>query len=241
MFFDLRTTTLTACALTIGIALTGTMAAAKSSVVIGMQQEPTTLDPTADATASIDGIFTHNVFQSLTNVTETGEVLPDLATSWTISDDNLTYTFSLVQGAKYHDGSDFNADDVKFSFDRAMAEDSVNPSKGIFKSIASVRVVDPNTIEIVLSKPDAFFLFNMAKGDASIVAPETAEDNKTNPIGTGPFKFTSWTRGDRMILMVIFDERSSLGLVRLRVKKAGSELARIFEEVKKKRDRKSVV
>ena len=200
MSFGLRTATLTQCALAVAIALTGTVAAAKSSVVIGMQQEPTTLDPTADATASIDGIFTHNVFQSLTTVTEAGEVLPDLATSWTISDDNLTYTFSLVQGVKYHDGSDFNADDVKFSFDRAMAEESVNPSKGIFKSIASVRVVDPNTIEIVLSKQDAFFLFNMAKGDASIVAPETAENNKTNPIGTGPFRFDSWTRGDRMIL-----------------------------------------
>ena len=200
MFLDLRPSVFTSCILAVGIGLTGTMVASQTSVVIGMQQEPTTLDPTADATASIDGIFTHNVFQSLTTVTQAGEVQPDLATSWEISDDNLTYTFSLAQGVKYHDGSDFDATDVKFSFDRAMAEDSVNPSKKIFKSIASVTVVDPNTIRIVLSKQDAFFLFNMAKGDASIVAPETAEDNKTNPIGTGPFRFDSWTRGDRMVL-----------------------------------------
>jgi len=200
MFLSKRTTTFTNCALALGISLTGAMAHAKSNIVIGVQQEPTTLDPTADATASIDGIFTHNVFQSLTNVTEAGKVIPDLAASWTISDDKLTYTFSLVQGAKYHDGTDFNADDVKFSFDRAMAEDSVNPSKKIFKKIASVTVIDPNTVEIKLSSRDAFFLFNMAKGDASIVGSESVDSNKTNPIGTGPFKFTSWTRGDRMIL-----------------------------------------
>ncbi len=200
MIFTSRSSALATCALALGIGLMGTIATAKSSVVIGMQQEPTTLDPTADATASIDGIFTHNVFQSLTSVNESGEVLPDLATSWTISDDKLTYTFALAQGVKFHDGTDFTAEDVKFSFDRAMAEDSVNPSKKIFKSIASVTVIDANTIEIVLSKQDAFFLFNMGKGDASIVAPESVDTNNTNPIGTGPFVFTSWTRGDRMVL-----------------------------------------
>ncbi len=200
MLFALRSSIFTKYALAVGIGLMGTMATAQSQLVIGMQQEPTTLDPTADATASIDGIFTHNVFQSLTTVTESGEVQPDLAESWTISEDGLTYTFALVKGVKYHDGTDFDSGDVKFSFDRAMAEDSVNPSKGIFKSIDTVSVVDPNTVKIVLTKKDAFLLFNMAKGDASIVAPESAETNKTNPIGTGPFKFTSWTRGDRMIL-----------------------------------------
>ncbi len=200
MFFTLRSAVFARCAMVVGVGLMGTMATAQSSIVIGLQQEPTTLDPTADATASIDGIFTHNVYESLTTVSESGEVLPDLAKSWTISDDHLTYTFSLETGVKYHDGTDFDASDVKFSFDRAMAEDSVNPSKGIFKPIESVTVVDPATVRIVLKSQDAFFLFNLAKGDASIVAPESADNNKTHPIGTGPFKFTSWTRGDRMIL-----------------------------------------
>ncbi len=201
MLFKLKPHAITKYALAVGIGLMATTAGANSRIVIGMQQEPTTLDPTADATASIDGIFTHNVFQSLTNVTESGEVVPDLAKSWEISDDGLTYTFSLVTGVKFHDGTDFDADDVKFSFDRAMAEDSVNPSKGIFKKISMVSVIAPDTVEIVLSAKEAFFLFNMAKGDASIVAPESAENNKTNPIGTGPFKFDNWTRGDRLTLI----------------------------------------
>ncbi len=200
MAFTLKSPALLSCALALGVGLAGSAVSAKSSVVIGIQQEPTTLDPTADATASIDGIMTHNVFQSLTSVTEDGKVIPDLAHSWTISDDGKTYVFSLAQGVKYHDGTTFDANDVKFAFDRAMGKDSVNPSKKIFKPIESVNVVDDHTVEIKLKKPDAFFLFNMAKGDASIVAPESAENNKTNPVGTGPFRFDGWTRGDRLML-----------------------------------------
>ncbi|WP_340110097.1 ABC transporter substrate-binding protein [Pikeienuella sp. HZG-20] len=188
-----------ACAFAAGFGLPGA-AAAEQTVVIGVQQEPTTLDPTADATASIDGMMTQNVFESLTTVLESGEPAPGLAERWTISDDGLTYTFHLVKGATFHDGSAFDAEDVKFSFERAMAEDSVNPTKSFFKPIAAVTVIDPATVEIKLSEKDAFFLFNMAQGDASIVAPETAATNKTDPVGTGPFKFESWKRGDRLIL-----------------------------------------
>ncbi|WP_323039314.1 ABC transporter substrate-binding protein [Gemmobacter sp.] len=180
-----------------GVFANGAMAA---SLVMGIQQEPTSLDPTSDATASIDGMLTQNVYESLTTVNEAGEVLPQLATSWTVSDDGLTYVFKLVQGAKFHDGTDFTADDVKFSYDRAMAEGSTNPTKSIFAPIASVTVVDPATLEIKLKKKDAFFLFNLAQGDASIVATETAANNATAPVGTGPFKYASWTRGDRLVL-----------------------------------------
>jgi len=183
--------------------------AAAASLVMGIQQEPTSLDPTSDATASIDGMLTQNVYESLTTVNEKGEVLPQLAESWTVSDDGLTYVFKLVQGTKYHDGTDFNADDVKFSFDRAMAEGSTNPTKSIFAPIASVTVIDPNTVEIKLKKKDAFFLFNMAQGDASIVASETAEGNATTPVGTGPFKYAAWTRGDRLTLEKNADYRSA--------------------------------
>jgi len=175
-------------------------AAAQTTLAIGMQQEPTVLDPTADATASIDGMLAQNVYESLTTVDESGAVLPQLAESWEISEDGLTYTFTLVEGATFHDGSAFDAEDVKFTFDRAMAEDSTNPSKGIFEPIESVTVVDPRTIEMALTRKDAFFLFNLAQGDASIVAPETAATNVTDPVGTGPFRFADWTRGDRLVL-----------------------------------------
>lgn len=182
-------------------------AQAQSSITIGMQQEPTVLDPTADATAAIDTITAHNIFESLTTVSESGEVLPALADSWTVSEDGKTYTFDLADGVTFHDGSAFDSADVKFTFDRAMAEDSVNPSKKIFQPIDSVAAPDADTVVITLKDPDAFFLFNIAQGDASIVAPETAASNKTEPVGTGPYKFDSWTRGDRLTLKANTDHR----------------------------------
>ncbi|UYV36785.1 ABC transporter substrate-binding protein [Rhodobacteraceae bacterium D3-12] len=215
-----RAPALAVAALAASFAIAPVAALADMSIVIGAQQEPTSLDPTADATASIDGMLTQNVYESLTTVNQSGEVLPQLAESWTVSDDGLTYTFKLVSGAKFHDGTAFDADDVKFSFDRAMAEDSVNPSKKIFKPIEAITVIDPTTIEIKLKQKDAYFLFNMAQGDASIVATESVAANNATPVGTGPFKYESWTRGDKLVLVKNPDHRaaSSVALDRVEFK-----------------------
>ena len=205
--FDLPLTkTLPALTLAFGLMAS---ASAAAELVVGMQQEPTSLDPTADATASIDSMMTQNVFESLTTVAENGEVQPNLATKWDVSEDGLTYTFHLAEGVMFHDGSALDADDVVFSFDRAMAEESVNPSKDIFEPITSVEAIDPQTVEITLSGKDAFFLFNMGQGDSAIVASETAEGNNANPVGSGPFKFDSWTRGDRLTLVKNPDHRDA--------------------------------
>ena len=174
---------------------------ASSKISIGMQQEPTSLDPTADATASIDGMLSHNVYESLTTVNESGEVLPALATDWQVSADGLEYTFNLRQNVEFHDGSAFDSEDVLFSFERAMAEDSVNPTKKIFKPIENVSAPSSHSVVIKLKKKDAFFLFNMAKGDASIVASESSTSNNEKPVGTGPFIFEDWKRGDRLVLI----------------------------------------
>ena len=184
-------------------------AAAKTAISIGLQQEPTVLDPTADATASIDGMLAHNVYESLTTVSESGEILPALAESWEVSEDGLTYTFALTEDAAFHDGAEFDSSDVLFSFERAMAEDSVNPSKGIFEPIESVEAPDASTVVITLSRPDAFFLFNLAQGDASIVDPSDVESNATAPVGTGPYRFASWTRGDRLVLEAVEGHRDA--------------------------------
>ena len=202
----LKNSALPILALTLGL---GAFAANADTIRVGMQQEPTSLDPTTDATASIDSMLTMNVFESLTVVAENGEVKPNLATSWDVSEDGLTYTFQLASGVKFHDGSDFDAEDVLFSFNRAMADDSVNPSKEIFKPIEKITAIDPQTVEIKLTNKDAFFLFNMGQGDSSIVAAETADTNNTNPIGTGPFKLDSWTRGDKLTLVKNTDYRDA--------------------------------
>ena len=187
--------------LALGFGLTAAPAfAAKMDVTVGMQLEPPNLDPTGGAAAAIDEVVYANVFEGLARFGSDGAVLPALAESWEISEDGLTYTFKLHTGVTFHDGSAFDAEDVKFSLDRARADDSTNAQKALFADIASVDVVDPATVKVTLSKPNGSFLFNLAWGDAVIVAPETASDNAANPVGTGPFKFGDWVKGDRVDL-----------------------------------------
>ena len=175
--------------------------AAKTSLIMGMVLEPPHLDPTAGAPAAIDEVVYSNVFEGLTRINANGEVKPGLAESWSISDDGKEYTFALRKGVKFHDGSDFDANDVKFALDRARSEDSTNAQKALFKGITSVDVVDASTVKVTLSSPAGNFLFNMGWGDAVIVAPESAEGNKANPVGTGPFKFSKWTKGSSVDLV----------------------------------------
>ncbi|WP_286196751.1 ABC transporter substrate-binding protein [Tropicibacter sp. R15_0] len=175
-------------------------AAQQTDLTIAIQLEPPHLDPTSAAAGAIDSVLYSNVFEGLTRFTETGAVVPGLAESWAISDDGLTYTFALRAGVRFHDGSEMTAEDVKFSLDRARAEDSTNAQKALFAGIADVKVVDPQTVEVTLAQPDGNFLFNMAWGDAVIVAPESIEGIKQTPIGTGPFKFVEWKQGDSISL-----------------------------------------
>lgn len=201
--------TFTFSAMALAAALMAGPALAKTDISIGMQQEPTSLDPTMDATASIETMMTVNVYEQLTRVEEDGEVVPNLAERWTISDDGLTYVFTLRDGVTFHDGSKLDAETVKFNFDRAMAEDSANPSKSIFEPIESVTVVDPLTVEMKLSRQDAFFLFNLASGKASIMLPAAIDTNASEPVGSGPYRFASWTRGDRLVLEKYEDHRDA--------------------------------
>ncbi len=179
---------------------TGTLQAAQTDLTIGMQLEPPNLDPTAGAAGAIDEVVYANVFEGLTRFAADGSVKPALAKSWTISDDGLTYTFTLNSGITFHDGSELTADDVKFSLDRSRAENSTNAQKQLFDSIQSVEVADPETVVISLSAPNGALLFNLAWGDAIVMSPDTFDKAKTAPVGTGPFKFSRWVQGDRIEL-----------------------------------------
>jgi peptide/nickel transport system substrate-binding protein len=182
------------------LALMATLGAAqaKTDIVVAMQLEPPHLDPTSAAAGAIDSVLYSNVFEGLTRFMADGSVVPGLAESWEISDDGLEYTFTLREGVTFHDGTTMDAEDVKFSLDRILAEDSANAQKALYTAIASVEVVDPKTVKLTLSEPNGNMLFNLAWGDAVIVAPESIENIKQTPIGTGAFKFVSWTQGDNI-------------------------------------------
>ena len=181
-------------------ALTPAFAQARTDVNVGLVLEPPSLDPTAEAAAAVDEVVYANVFEGLTRFAPDGSIVPALATSWEISEDGLTYTFNLAEGVTFHDGTAFDAEDVKFSLERINAEGSANAQKALYADIASVEVVDPLTVVVTLSKPNGNMIYNLAWGDAVIVAPESADNNKTNPIGTGPFVFTNRLEGDSVTL-----------------------------------------
>ncbi len=175
-------------------------ASAQTNITVAMQLEPPHLDPTSAAAQAIDSVLYSNVFEGLTRFIANGAVVPGLAESWEISDDGLTYTFKLRDGVTFHDGTTMDAEDVKFTLDRARAEDSANAQKALYAGITGVTVIDPQTVEVTLDQPNGSLLFNLAWGDAVIVAPESIENIKTNPVGTGAFKFTDWVQGDRIEL-----------------------------------------
>ena len=180
------------------IALFAGAAHAQTDLTLAMQLEPPHLDPTSAAAGAIDSVLYSNVFEGLTRFMGDGSVVPGLAESWEISDDGLTYTFKLRSGVTFHDGTTMDAEDVKFSLDRILAEDSANAQKALYASISNVEVMDAGTVKVTLSAPNGNMLFNLAWGDAVIVAPESIENIKQMPIGTGAFKFVNWVQGDRI-------------------------------------------
>lgn len=198
---------------TLGLALAGLLAlstaiavtpayAQRTDLNIGIQLEPTNLDPTTGGAAAAIRSVTHlNIYEGLTRLDKDGNVLPLLAESWEISDDGLTYTFHLKQGVTFSDGAAFTADDVKWTLDRNRAEGSTSAQKQLFAAIADIAVVDPATVTVTLAQPQGDFLYNMAWGDAVIVDEASAADNVNNPVGTGPYKLGEWVKADHITLV----------------------------------------
>ncbi|SNT68839.1 ABC transporter substrate-binding protein [Paracoccus seriniphilus] len=172
----------------------------QDSITIGMVLEPPNLDPTGVAAAATDEVVYANLFEGLTRFGPDGSVRPALAASWDVEDDGRSYLFHLREGVTFHDGTAFDAEDVRFSLDRARAADSTNAQKQLFAGIEAVEIVDPLTVRVRLTRPDGNFPFKMAWGDAVMVSQDSIADIATAPVGTGPFRFERWVQGDRVEL-----------------------------------------
>lgn len=192
-------------ALSVTLLLAGFPATAQTPpnvLIVGQIAEPKSLDPHA-VTATNDFRILVNLYDGLVRFKDgTLEVEPALAESWEISEDGKTYTFNLRQGVTFHDGSQFNAEAVKFNFDRMLREDHPFHDTGPFplafnfSTVEAVDVVDDHTVVFKLSEPFAPFLSNLAYPTGLIVSPTAVEqhgkDFGRNPSGTGPFRFAEW-------------------------------------------------
>lgn len=182
-------------------------------LVFGRSGDSTGLDP-ARETDGESYMIADNVYETLVQFKAgTTEIEPGLAKSWDISADGLEYTFHLRSGVKFHDGTDFSSDSVVFSLERQFIEDHAYYKMGPWKYwgamdmnniVKEVVAVDANTVKIVLQRPEAPFLANLAMNFAAIVSPAAVtkygDAFPQNPVGTGPFKFVQWLKDDSITL-----------------------------------------
>jgi peptide/nickel transport system substrate-binding protein len=191
-------------ALALATALAAPWAAAqgkKDQVTLAMVLEPPGLDPTIAPAAAIGEIVHYNVLEGLTKINVDGSVVPLLAESWRMDPDGRSYTFKLKKGITYHDGEAFDAAAVKFSFERAKDEKSTNKAKGaVFNNISSISAPDPHTVILTLNNADGNFLFRMGENTAVILHPKSAAATASKPVGTGPYRFEDWKKGNAVTL-----------------------------------------
>jgi peptide/nickel transport system substrate-binding protein len=181
------------------------------TLVIGRASDALGFDP-ARFTDNESIEVCEQIYEHLVRL-EPGSTEPEasLATAWSVSDDGRVWTLTLRQGVRFHDGTPFDAEAVKLSFERQLRTDHPYhmPDFQYWKNsfagvVRAIDVVDPFTVRITLYQPYAPFLASLAMFPVSIVSPAAVAlrkgDFANHPVGTGPFRFVEWTPGDRVVL-----------------------------------------
>ncbi|MCR2801635.1 ABC transporter substrate-binding protein [Microbacterium sp. zg-Y818] len=177
---------------------TSAVADPNASVTVRMVAEPGNLDIRETAGAALDQLLIDNVYQGLVSRTPEQDIVPSLASDYEVSEDGLTYTFTLREGVVFHDGQPLTPQDVVWSLTQVRDTPSYRDAERL-AGMTSV-TADGQTITITLSQPDSSFLWNLT-GRAGLVLKEgDATDRKTAANGTGPFTLSSWRQGDSVTL-----------------------------------------
>lgn len=162
---------------------------AGGDLVVGVTTDPDTLFPWKATQFQAVRVL-ENIYGTLTEFDENLEVVPGLAESWEASEDGMTVTFTLREGVTFADGSDFDSEDVKSSFDMILDEATAAVSAASLASVTEVEAPDENTVVLTLSAPDAALPANLAVLGMAILSSDDSEEGlNTAPNGTGPFKF----------------------------------------------------
>lgn len=176
-------------------------AASRTDLVLGMGVEPPGLDPTVAAPVAIGQVVWQNVFEGLVTIDKDGRIQPELAKSWDVSENGLSYTFHLQDNVSFQNGQPFNSTSAKFTVEKMLADDSVNPQKNLYRVIQSVTAPDTYTLVLTLKEPSSDLLYYLGYPTAVMVEPESASTNATHPVGTGPFKLEQWKKGNQLTLI----------------------------------------
>jgi peptide/nickel transport system substrate-binding protein len=170
---------------------------------VALHEDPPRLDP-HQSTAFVDRHVFQNLFDKLVDINQNLEIVPMLATSWQISDGGRTYTFKLRPNVVFHDGTPFNAEAVKFNFERMLDPSFGSPRRSEVNLVKSVTVVDDLTVTISLEKPYSPFLAVLSDRAGMMVSPAAAKRLGKNfllePVGTGPYKFVEKRPLERIVL-----------------------------------------
>jgi peptide/nickel transport system substrate-binding protein len=179
-------------------------AQAGGRVIYGYGAEAVKLDP-SDAIDRPSFDVMQNIYDGLVELDTQGAVQPALATAWTISDDNLTWTFTLRDGVTFHDGTAFDAEAVKANFERRLDATAKLGTLGQWEPvIAAVNVTGPLEVQIVTKAPAGGLLNLLSGGYGGMISPKAIAESGTDlartPVGTGAFMFKTWEQGQRIVL-----------------------------------------
>lgn len=177
------------------------------SITVAIEGEPASVDPAFDYDF-VSGLAVSSITEGLLVFCENDTKLcPQLAESWTVSPDGLTYTFKIRQGVKFHDGSTMTVDDVVFSLLRIRDMKPPSYVAWMLANVADVKAPDASTVVVTMSKPDALVQYAFAATAAHVVNKKFVEANgakygkpDVGSVGTGPFKFKEWKTGDHQTL-----------------------------------------